>query len=151
MAECLANHAEGTYPCGHLRLRRRLSQRYEADCRRKMRMSCLCKVEMSAFMDGRGPYGNGANRLEPTRTGPLGSVARGKAEASDAASSSRAAESNRPPGAADAAPPSRARGSFPGSRTAGPAIEPQAGGPVRAEDFGAPAPALCGFRSHAGL
>jgi hypothetical protein len=28
MAECLANHAEGTYPCGHLRLRRRLSQRY---------------------------------------------------------------------------------------------------------------------------
>ncbi len=31
MAECLANHAEGTYPCGHIRLRRRLSQRYEAD------------------------------------------------------------------------------------------------------------------------
>ena len=33
MAECLANHAGGTYPCGHIRLRRRLSQRYEADCR----------------------------------------------------------------------------------------------------------------------
>jgi hypothetical protein len=31
MAECLANHAEGTYPCGHIRLRKRLSQRYEAD------------------------------------------------------------------------------------------------------------------------
>jgi hypothetical protein len=31
MAECLANHAEGTYPCGHIRLHRRLSQRYEAD------------------------------------------------------------------------------------------------------------------------
>src|SRR2546421_648699 len=31
MAECLANHAEGTYPCGHLRLRRRRSQRCEAD------------------------------------------------------------------------------------------------------------------------
>ena len=31
MAESLANHAEGTYPCGHIRLRRRLSQRYEAD------------------------------------------------------------------------------------------------------------------------
>src|SRR5712691_9772946 len=31
MAECLANHAEGTYPCGHLRLRRGRSQRCEAD------------------------------------------------------------------------------------------------------------------------
>src|ERR1700730_8928498 len=113
-------------------------------------MSGLCKVEMSAFMGGRGPYGNGANRLEPTRTGPLESVARGKAEASDAVSSRRAAESSRPPGAADAAPPARGRGSFPGSRIARPAIEPQAGGPARAEDFGAPAPALCGFRSHAG-
>ena len=29
---------------------------------------------MSAFMDGRGPYGNGADRLEPTRTGPIESV-----------------------------------------------------------------------------
>jgi hypothetical protein len=35
-------------------------------CRRKMRMSGLCKVEMSAFMEGRGPYGNGANHFEPT-------------------------------------------------------------------------------------
>jgi len=30
MAECLANHAEGTYLCGHLRLRTRRSQRCEA-------------------------------------------------------------------------------------------------------------------------
>src|SRR6267378_7675946 len=57
-------------------------------CRRKMRMSGLCKVEMSAFIDGRGPYGNGANHLEPTRTGPIESVARGEAEASFAGSSS---------------------------------------------------------------
>ena len=28
-----------------------------------MRMSGLCKVEMSAFMDGRGRHGNGANRV----------------------------------------------------------------------------------------
>jgi hypothetical protein len=35
-----------------------------------MRMSGLSKVEMSAFIGGRGRYGNGANRLEPTRTGP---------------------------------------------------------------------------------
>ena len=44
-------------------------------CRCKMRMSALCKVEMSGFMDGRGPYGNGADRFEPTRTGPIDSVA----------------------------------------------------------------------------
>src|SRR5437588_138345 len=72
-----------------------------------MRMSGLCKVEMSAFMVGRGPHGNGAHRLEPTRTGPIESVARGKAKASDAGSCSQAVESNRPPGAADAAPHSQ--------------------------------------------
>ena len=44
----------------------------------------------------------------------------------------------------------RARRSLPGSRTARPAIEPQAGDPLRAEDSGAPAPALCGFRTHTG-
>ncbi len=36
----------------------------EGMCRCKVRMSCLCKVEMSAFMGGRGPYGDGANRFE---------------------------------------------------------------------------------------
>jgi hypothetical protein len=35
-----------------------------------MRMSGSSKVEMSAFIGGRGRYGNGANCLEPTRTGP---------------------------------------------------------------------------------
>src|SRR5467141_4175809 len=73
-------------------------------CRRKMRMSALCKVEMSAFMDGRGAHGNGANHFESTRTGPIESVARGTEAASDAGCGSRAAESNRPPGAPDAAP-----------------------------------------------
>src|SRR5580658_5191037 len=75
-------------------------------------MSGLCKVEMSAFMDGRGPYGNGANRVEPTRTGPIESVARGTAEAADAAGSRRAAESKRPPRAADAVAPAPARRSL---------------------------------------
>src|ERR1700693_3687119 len=79
-------------------------------CRRKVRMSGLCKVEMSAFMEGRGPHGDGANHFEPTRTGPLESVVRGKAEAPFAGSSNRAAEGNRPPGAANAASDSRARG-----------------------------------------
>jgi hypothetical protein len=36
---------------------------------------------MSAFIGGRGRYGNGANRLEPTRTGPATCAARNKAEA----------------------------------------------------------------------
>src|SRR5580658_5722457 len=115
-------------------------QRLTGRCRCKMRMSGLCKVEMSAFMDGRGPHGNGAHRFEPTRTGPVESVARGTAEASDAGSSRYTVESKRPPGAADAARASRARRSLPGARTARPAIKPQAGGPVGAEDSGAPAP-----------
>src|SRR5512136_667839 len=84
-------------------------------CRCKVRMSGLCKVEMSASMDGRGAYGNGADRLEPTRTGPIESFARGTAKASFADSGSGAAESKRPPGAADAAADSRARGCGPGS------------------------------------
>src|ERR1700730_16756109 len=115
-----------------------------------MRMSGLSKVEMYALMEGRRPDGNGANHFEPARTGPLESVARGKAEAPFAGSSSPAAEGNRPPGAAHAAADSRARGWCPGSRTTWSAIEPQAGSPVRAEDFGAAAAALCGFRTHAG-
>src|SRR5580704_13912387 len=134
----------------NLRFHPQPSQRVESLCRRKMRMSGLCKVEMSGSMGGRGAHGNGADRFEPTRTGPIESVARGKAEASDAGRSGRAAESNRPPGAADAAPPWRARRSLRGSWIARPAIEPQAGGPLRAEDFGAPAPALCRFRTHVG-
>src|ERR1700733_10368660 len=48
-------------------------------CRRKMRMSGLCKVEMSAFMGGRGAHGDGANGLESTRTGSHRSVARSTA------------------------------------------------------------------------
>src|SRR5450432_1437922 len=115
-----------------------------------MRMSCLCKVEMSAFMGGRGANGNGAHRLEPTRTGPIEGVARGKAEASYAGSSREAAESNRPPSAANAAAHWRARGWCLDSRITRPAIEPQAGSAVRAEDFDAATSALCRFRTHAG-
>src|SRR2546429_5160009 len=115
-----------------------------------MRMSGLCKVEMSAFMDVRGPNGDGANHFEPTRTGPIESAARGTAEASFAGSGSGAAESNRPPGAADAAADSRARGWCPGSRITRPAIESQAGGPLGAEGFGSRGSALCRLRAHAG-
>jgi hypothetical protein len=34
------------------------------------KMSCLFKVEMSAFMDGRGPHGNGANHFLEMRFVP---------------------------------------------------------------------------------
>src|SRR4029077_17803195 len=115
-----------------------------------MRMSGLCKVEMSASMEGRGPHGSGANHFEPTRTGPIESVARGTGEASLASSSSGTTENNRPPGAADAAPHPRTRGWCPGSRIARPAIESQAGGPLRAEGFDSRGSALCRLRAHAG-
>src|SRR5260370_40141847 len=45
----------------------------------QLRMSGLSKVEMSAFIGGRGPYGNGANRLEPTRPGPAARATEGQA------------------------------------------------------------------------
>src|SRR5260370_35231602 len=79
----------------HLRLREEASQRGESGCRCKMRMSCLCKVEMSAFMGGRGAYGNRADRLEPTRTGPIARATRGPAEAGHADRSRQAAEDQR--------------------------------------------------------
>src|SRR6267154_529342 len=119
-------------------------------CRRKMRMSGLCKVEMSAFMDVRGPHGDGANHFEPTRTGSIESVARGTAAASDAGCGSRAAESNRPPGAPDAAPHPRTGGWWSGSRITRPAIESQAGSPLRGEGFDSRGSALCRLRAHAG-
>src|SRR5580700_11181719 len=115
-----------------------------------MRMSGLCKVEMSGSMDGRGPHGNGANRFEPTTTGPVESVARGTAKAVDAGSGGRAVEGKRAPRAADAAARARARGSLPGSWTARPAIEPQAGCFLRAEGFDSRGSALCGLRPHVG-
>jgi hypothetical protein len=47
---------------------------------------------MSAFIGGRGPYGNGANRLEPTKTGPAARAARRKTEADHADRSFQEAE-----------------------------------------------------------
>src|SRR5215469_12495957 len=70
-------------------------------CSRKVRMSGLSKIEMSAFM-GWGAHGDGAYRLEPARTGSTEGVARGKAEAFDASGGRRAPEGNRPSGPAAA-------------------------------------------------
>src|ERR1700688_3697347 len=65
-------------------------------CRSKMRMSGLSKVEMSAFMGGRGPHGNGANCFEPTRTGPATRATRDKAEADHPERSCQTTEDQRP-------------------------------------------------------
>src|ERR1700676_1662738 len=67
----------------------------EPSCRCKMRMSGLCKIEMSAFMVGRGRHGHGANRLGSTRTGPAMRATRSKAEADHADRSRQAAEGQR--------------------------------------------------------
>jgi len=53
-----------------LRIPSRRCQAKDSRCRCKMRMSGLSKVEMSAFIGGRGRHGNGANRLEPIKTRP---------------------------------------------------------------------------------
>src|SRR5438105_9453880 len=52
-------------------------------------MSGLSKVEMSAFIRGGGRYGNGANRFEPTRTGPATRATRDSAKAADADGAAR--------------------------------------------------------------
>jgi len=52
---------------------------------------------MSAFMGGRGAYGNGADRFEPTRTGPIARATRGQAEADHADCSRQAVEDQRSP------------------------------------------------------
>src|SRR6266478_9810724 len=112
-------------------------------CRRKMRMSGLCKVEMSAFMGGRGPHGNGANRLEPTRTGPTARVAGRTARAFNTGRSRPAAQNNRPSGAPVRAAPAGARRPGGDSWITRTALQPQVRCALRAEDSGAGAPAVC--------
>jgi hypothetical protein len=53
-------------------------------CRGKMRMSGLCKVEMSVLC-GAGRYGTGANRLEHERAGTIKGFARSRARPSETA------------------------------------------------------------------
>src|SRR6516225_9535905 len=77
----------------------RRAEQKEQKCSRKVRMSGLSKIEMSAFM-GWGAHGDGAYRLEPARTGSTEGVARGKAEAFDASGGRRAFEGDRPSGPA---------------------------------------------------
>src|ERR1700733_1349010 len=132
----------------HRTLLRPGTQQIRLRCRRKMRMSGLCKVEMSAFMGGRGAHGDGANGLESTRTGSHRSVARSTARTCNpggrgetitpvGSTSTPAAVGHRQAGR-----PSR------GPWTMGPAIEPQVGPQLRTEGVGAGTPAVCRFRTH---
>src|ERR1700738_4220720 len=119
-------------------------------CRCKMRMSGLSKVEMSAFIGGRGRYGNGANCLEPTRTGPAARATRGPAEEDNADRSRQPAEDQRSPH------PSAAVSSAGTWRSSGDpwitrkTIKPQVSRGLGAEDFAPGAATVCGLRAHPG-
>ncbi len=120
-------------------------------CRSKMRMSGLCKVEMSGFIQGGRRDGTGANRVERERTGTVESFTASRRRPSKTNRSGPETAFNRPAGAAFAGPAaqpgrSRNRASIARSR-----IEPE---DSRVGGAACPAPlapgALCGFRSHAG-
>src|SRR5208282_894548 len=63
-------------------------------CSCNVRMSGLCKVEMSAFLGAGGPDGRGADRVERERAGAIEGFARSRARAS-------AADRSGPPFAAE--------------------------------------------------
>src|SRR4030088_2853504 len=107
-----------------------------------MRMSGLSKVEMSAFIGGRGRYGNGANCLEPTRTGPAACAARDQAEADHPDRSGQAAEAQRSAHPSIAGWSEEARGPSSAPWLTRTAIEPQISGALGAADFAPRAPTL---------
>src|ERR1700686_5863405 len=76
-------------------------------CRSKMRMSGLCKVEMSGFIQGGRRDGNGANRDERERAGAAEGVAASRRRSPPTNRSGPAARFNRPAGGglAEAAAP----------------------------------------------
>src|SRR5258705_1605837 len=115
-----------------------------------MRMSGLCKVEMSAFIGGRGPHGDGGNRFEQTRTGRIARATRGPAEADDADRSRQAAEDQRSPypsATASSGGTRRPSGDPWITRTK---IKPQISCALGAENFAPGAATLCRLRAHSG-
>jgi hypothetical protein len=89
------------------------SQEMFRQCRSKMRMSGLCKVEMSGFIQGGRRDGSGANRVERERTGSVEGVAASRRRSFKTNRSGPAAALERPPGPAFAkspASPTRFRG-----------------------------------------
>src|SRR5713101_9937414 len=96
-----------------------------AVCRGKVRMSGLCKVEMSGFIGAGRADGTGANCVEPARSGSVEGVARGPARSSEASRSRPASAADGPARAAVTGTPAkrgRSRAGAPAARTA---LEPQ--------------------------
>src|ERR1700722_2472816 len=115
-----------------------------------MRMSGLCKVGMSGFMGGRGAYGDGADRLEPRRTGPIAGVARVGARGIKAGCGGAADEVNRPSGAPVAAALAQGRRQGGDPQVAGATLESEVLWLLPTEGLGSRGSALCRLRAHAG-
>src|SRR2546428_5390345 len=65
-------------------------QEVNSKCRSKMRMSGLCKVEMSGFIQGGRQDGTGANRVEHEGTGAAGGGTRSRTRTSETGGSGTA-------------------------------------------------------------
>src|SRR5579863_5793238 len=98
-------------------------------CRSKMRMSGLCKVEMSGFIQSGRRDGTGANRVERERTGAVEGFAASRRGSSKTNRSGPASALDRPSGAAFAKPPAsrrRRRDRTPAARAAVESQDPHA-------------------------
>src|SRR2546427_9245766 len=84
-----------------------------------MRMSGLCKVEMSAFLGAGRPDGTGADQLECERAGAIEGAARNRARPSEAGGSRPTLAVDGPAGAAGIGTPADRRGWGGGSPAAG--------------------------------
>src|SRR5580698_928571 len=96
-------------------------------CRRKMRMSGLCKVEMSAFLRAGGPYGRGADRVECEGAGAVEGVARDPTRTFAADRWRTPIATERSSGAAFTAACAQRRRWRAGAWAARPSLEPQDG------------------------
>jgi hypothetical protein len=120
-------------------------------CRRKVRMSCLCKVRMSAFLGAGRPDGTGADQLEPTRTGAVEGVARSPARSSETSSSRSAFAADRTAHSALTATPANRGRSRADASVARISLEPEDPRSCPAAHAARVASgALCRFWPHAG-
>src|SRR5438132_4433657 len=120
-------------------------------CRSKMRMSGLCKVEMSGFIQGRRADGTGANRVEHEGTGAVEGAARSRARPSETGGSGTASAIERPPGTALADAAANSGRWRDGAWVARPGLEPENSRGHGAARVARLAPGvLSGIRPHAG-
>src|SRR5260370_24462988 len=116
-----------------------------------MRMSGLCKVEMSGFIQGGRADGTGANRVECERTGSAEGVARSRARPSETGGSGAASAIERTAGPALAGPAASGRRWRDRAWAARSPLEPEDSRDLCAARVARLAPgALSGIRPHAG-